>query len=311
MTTVQDLGRAGLADIGVARSGAADRCSLRLGNRLVGNPDDTAGLEMAISGAKVNFEYAAQIVLAGETSAVLTECRGEPRLLASWQPATLAPGASVDIGRISAGMRAYLCIAGGVQTPRVLGARATHCPSGLGGLAGRPLRTGDSLPCGLIDDARQAHIVDVRAIRAFTERWVYRTVIRLVPGPHAGLVSRVFWEQLTTSRWKVSDQADRVGLRLNGPQLPLPTIGNMPSEAMPPGAMQIAGDGRPIVLGVDGPTTGGYPAPACVVRADEAAIGQLALRTEVRFVLVTHAAAREQYALRESEFSALADVCGG
>ncbi len=306
-TTVQDLGRPGHSAIGVPRSGAADDVSLRLGNRLVGNADSAAGLEMAVLGALLRFEASAWIVLAGEAEAVVRQADGATSPLVAWQCVEMEPGSQLEVGRITWGLRAYLCIRGGVDVPRVLGSRSTHVAAALGGWQGRPIAVEDVLPVGPATSGSTPCDKPSRGdVRAFVQRWVHRDVARVVPGLHADRLPQEACKRLWSSSWKVLPQSDRMGTRLDGPTLRgAAELGRLPSEGMPPGAVQVPPDGRPIVLGPDGPTTGGYPVIANVVTVDQPVVAQWALGANIGFRAVTLEEARALFSRRESELQAL------
>lgn len=306
-TTVQDLGRPGHSAIGVPRGGAADDVSLRLGNRLVGNADSAAGLEMAVLGASLRFEASAWIVLAGEGDAAVRGVDGATSPLAAWRCIEVEAGSHVEVGRITRGLRAYLCIRGGVDVPLVLGSRSTHVAARLGGRHGRPIAAGDVLTvgCSARNDPGQNGPREAD-VRAFVEKWVRRDMARIVPGLHADQLPRQLWTRLSRVGWKVLPQSDRMGTRLDGPALHgVAELGRLPSEGMPPGAVQVPPDGRPIVLGPDGPTTGGYPVIANVVTVDQPVVAQWALGASIGFRTVTLDEARALFSRRESELQAL------
>lgn len=306
LTTVQDFGRDGHGALGVPSGGAADPLSFRLGNRLVGNHDNAPALEMTLTGGAFLFDHDATIVLAGgdlaasiepsDTHTPPTPPTSAPRPITPWSAVPVHPGDRLRTGPISRGVRAYLCIAGGLAVPSVLGSASTHLAGGFGGFHGRALRAGDQLgfhtapprrvPAALSDHARTLarESLDRRTLRAF-------------PGPHTAQFdsSSLFW----SSPFTVTTHSDRVGLRLEGPAVPSRAAGRMRSEGMPCGAVQVPENGQPIILMVDRPTTGGYPVIACIATADLPTLGQLRPRDTVRFQPVTLAEARELFHERE------------
>jgi antagonist of KipI len=277
LTTVQDLGREGHTSIGVPCGGAFDALSLRAGNRLLGNADDAAGLEITLVGPTLTFETATAFALTGAGTA-----RGD---VESWVRIPVRAGEQVRIGPIAGSARAYLCVAGGLRVPTRLGSASTLLSAGFGGHAGRALRKGDRLEFGdeasglpsnyVPDGAREpdASPVGVRTIRA-------------VDGPHSsGFDPReigAFW----SAAFAVSNQSNRTGVRLDGPTIGSRTTGDMTSEGSPPGGVQITPAGHPIVLGVDHPTTGGYPIIATVATVDFHLLGRAKPGDTVRFVRV-------------------------
>ena len=274
--TVQDLGRPGLGARGVPAGGAADRISHALANRIIGNPDGAATIEMTLVGATVLFEERATM---GVTGAAPT---GAPLNRAIDVPA----GTTLALGPLTGGARCYLAVAGGVDVPLVLGSRSTHAASGLGGHEGRALRAQDVLKIGATRSPA-ARVADSGAI-ARLHSLVHRRTLRVVAGPHASSLGRAALDSLLASAFTVSTRSDRVGLRLEGPTLPAAGhAGEMITEPAAPGAIQSPPDGSPIVLGPDAPVTGGYPMIAAVIAADLPTLGQLAPRDTVRFELVS------------------------
>lgn len=280
MTSVQDLGRPGFAASGVARGGAADTMSLRIGNRLLANREDDAALELTLLGGVFLFEQPALVCLAGAPAPGARLETGD-RPLEPWRPAPVGAGERVRIGRLSGGARSYLCVAGGVRTEPVLGSRSTNLAGGLGNPA-RALRPGDRLQTG--DPAPGLTVTSLAgAPRAEAERRLARRTLRIVPGAHHPLFEDTALQSLTRTVFRVHPHSDRVGLRLDAPPLPTPCKGRLVSEGMIPGSIQVPPAGGPIVLAADAPTTGGYPVIACVIAADLPALGQCAPRDEIRF----------------------------
>lgn len=286
LTTVQDLGREGFGGMGVPIGGAADSMSYRLGNRLVGNEDGAPALEMTLLGGTFQFCRAACLVLAGGSlDARIEGADGESRPVAVWTPIDVRAGERLRIGAMASGCRAYLCIAGGVIVPRVLGSASTHVGAGFGGHEGRALRNGDSLWLGgaLARERRALSSVE----RAALDESFSRRVIRAVEGAHARMFDPAAVDAFWRSEFVVSRQSDRMGLRLEGPVIASPGAGRWPSEPMPRGAVQVPEGGRPIVLMPDHPTTGGYPVIACAATVDLPALGQLRPGDRIRFERVS------------------------
>jgi antagonist of KipI len=264
LTTVQDLGRFGYAHFGVSASGAADPLALRAGNLLVGNAENAPALEMTLTGGEFAFEGAAVIALTGAdftSSAPM------------WQPVEVQPGDTVRCGPARNGARCYLSVRGGLDVPLVMGSASVHVMTGVGG---RPLRRGDVLPIG----DRAVRRPRKPALGAPAHNGI--ACLRATAGPQA----RWFGDELYRSSYRVSEESNRMGIRLKGPALPSPG-GHMITEGVPLGAVQTPPDGQPIVLFVEHQTTGGYPKPANVISADFWRLGQLRPRDEVRFERVT------------------------
>jgi biotin-dependent carboxylase-like uncharacterized protein len=313
LSTVQDLGRPGLAALGISPCGAADHASLRIGNRLVGNPDRAAALEMTLLGAEVRAEAPMLIALAGSAPSAAIDSPNGPRTLAPCTSTPLDAGEVLRIGPLAPGARAYLCIAGGIATPIVLGSRSTHPASGIGGLDGRPIRRGDGLPIGQPPSAPSSTTSSTPAAgrtlppiaREALQTHLSRRALRITRGPHADLFPAGAWDSFLGAVFTVSEQSDRTGLRLAGPPIPSPFEGRMTTEPMPPGAIQITEAGMPILLGPDRPTTGGYPVIACIASVDLPALGQLRPRDRLRFQPVAVDEARRLLGAFEDELDRL------
>ncbi len=303
LTTVQDLGRSGHGAIGVARGGAADTLSLRVGNRLVGNPDGAAAIEMTLTGGVFEFTNETVAVVTGGTVHATVEDRQGARPIARLSPTTIPGGARLRMGPVQSGARAYVCVAGGIDAPPILGSRSTHPGGGFGGLSGRPLRAGDEMRIGASDRPAADAVVAARA-RALCDELLGRRALRAVDGMHASTFRTADIERFWGAEFVVSLQSDRSGVRLEGRIGTSTHGGRMPSEGMMHGAVQIPESGMPIVLMADHPTTGGYPVIACVAAVDFPVLGQLRPRDAIRFERVTVGEARALYAKQERRLDA-------
>jgi biotin-dependent carboxylase-like uncharacterized protein len=264
LATVQDEGRAGWAHLGVSRSGAADLDAFHLANRLVGNPENCAVVEITGGGFEFRLSRAATVALTGAL------CPG----MDSHAAATLAAGTHVMIGWPLTGLRSYLAVRGGIDVEPVLGSRSTDTLSGLGPA---PLQPGDLLTVGPAPHELPAGFVAPPA------RIPWK--IKIVLGPRDSWFSTEAVDLLLASEWQVSADSDRIGTRLLGPALPRAIDGELPSEPTLPGALQIPPNGQPILFGPDAPVTGGYPVIATVVAEDLSLCGQLSPGSSIRFRL--------------------------
>jgi len=294
-TTVQDLGRSGYRSAGVPPSGAMDAPALRLANRLAGNDDDAAVLEITLLGPTLTFEQEAVVVLAGAPF----EGSIDGSAIESGRTTPIPAGAAMRIGKARSGLRAYLAVRGGIEVPALLGSRSTFVAGGIGGVRGSALKAGDYLRVGAVPGepppTRRASKLEPRtgrAVRAMRAR------------PHAALTNGVI-EAFWSHSFRVSPRSDRAGVRLDGEPMPVAGPTDVDPEGAVYGAIQITSDGTPIVLGPDGPATGGYAKIATVITADLPLIGQARPGDTLRFVEVGLDEARA--ALRESE-RALADA---
>ncbi|MEW2249674.1 MULTISPECIES: 5-oxoprolinase subunit C family protein [unclassified Streptomyces] len=273
LTTVQDRGRPGHAHLGVPRSGALDAPAAALVNRLAGNPPEAAVLETTLTGCALRPRSAATVAVGGAPCRVTVD--GRP---AAWgAPVRVPAGAVLDVGPSVRGVRAYVAVSGGIAVDPVLGSRSTDLLSGLGPA---PLADGAVLPLGpeTVPYAR----VDVAPQPCPPDELVLRVVL----GPRDDWFTPRALGVLTTRAYRVSAASNRIGLRTEGPALERARPGELPSEGMVLGAVQVPPDGRPVVFLNDHPTTGGYPVIGVVRAADLAAAAQAVPGTPVRFVAV-------------------------
>jgi biotin-dependent carboxylase-like uncharacterized protein len=268
LTTVQDLGRFGYAHFGISASGAADPLALRAANLLVGNAENAAALEMTLTGGEFAFDSAAVIALAGADFGASVPM---------WQPVEICAGETVRCPAARDGARCYLAVRGGFDVARVMGSASVHVMTGVGG---RPLRRGDTLAIGAAAVRKPRRPATGIPTRRATE------CLRATAGPQA----QAFGEELYAAGYQVSEESNRMGIRLKGQALRSPG-GQMITEGVALGAVQVPPDGQPIVLFVEHQTTGGYPKPANVISADFWRLGQLRPRDEVRFERATMEAA--------------------
>jgi antagonist of KipI len=284
LTTVQDLGREGYGPIGVSASGAADAISLRLGNRLVGNIAGAAGLEMMLAGGTFIFPDGAIAALTGsDFGATLDDASVEVG-----RSFEIRPGQMLRLGHTRSGARCYLCVQGGIAVERLLGSASTHVLSGLGGFQGRALRKGDVLQIGSAAEAFRKRTI----ARQVSKQLASRKVLRVTRGPQADWFSEPALRAFETESYRVGEQSNRMGLRLDGAPLSPPARAGMITEGVSLGAVQVPPGGAPIILFVEQQTTGGYPKIANVISADLHRVGQLRPRDEIRFKTVSFDVAR-------------------
>ncbi|WP_406039276.1 biotin-dependent carboxyltransferase family protein [Micromonospora sp. NBC_00898] len=278
LTTVQDQGRPGYAHLGVPRSGALDPAALRLANRLVGNPELAAGLEITLTGCTLRFSQAACVALTGAEADIRIDrppAVGRPtgpRPGDLGRPLSLPAGAVLRIGSARSGLRTWLAVSGGIAVEPVLGSRATDTLSGLGP---PPVRDGDRLPLGL--PAGHPAPVDVTVTPPVPGE--LRLGLRL--GPRHDWFTPAALDLLFGTAYLVSPVSNRVGARLTGAALPRAMAGELPSEGLVLGAVQVPVDGQPLIFLADHPTTGGYPVVGVV--DDVTPLAQARPGTTVRF----------------------------
>lgn len=281
-TTVQDLGRRGHRHLGVGRGGAMDMPALAIGNALVGNGDDAAALELCLPPAIVRFDTECLIALTGADCAARLDGATLP-IGASRQAKA---GMTLELSHPTRGARAYLCVAGGIDVPPLMGSRSTDLQTTTGGFAGRMLRRGDVLrvcapgttPAPIVPSTSLAMPVDDGPIR-------------VMAGPEYDEFSPQSRAAFCGADWTLSAQGNRMGFRLEGPALTRTVQHELKSHAVFPGVIQVPKGGTPIVLMADAHTTGGYPRIAVVIAADQWRLAQVPPGGTLRFALCKREAA--------------------
>ncbi len=280
LATVQDLGRRGLGASGVPPSGAADQVSLGVANRLAGNQAGAAGIELTLG--RASFRCCGDLTLAvAGAPAEVTVTAGPDRAarpVAFGTSFSVPDGGVVSIGAPRAGLRSYLAVSGGLAVPAQLGSRSADLLSGLGG---GPLRAGMILPVGA-DEADLAGLEDTAGESTVRERGAV-VRLRVIGGPRLGWFEAGALERLCGSLYSVTPASNRTGLRLAGPPLRRATDGELPSEGMVTGSLEVPPDGLPILLLADHPTTGGYPVIAVVASTDLGLAAQLRPGDQISF----------------------------
>ncbi len=298
-TTIQDLGRTGYRQIGMPLGGAMDSWSLRCANRLVGNPDHAAALEVTAVGPELCFASATRFAVTGASFRLTLNGKA----LSSWTATEAPPGARLTFGPRLAGARAYLAVAGGLDVPVVMGSRSTHVPSRIGGLDGRALRAGDVVSFGAAGS-----IVPPQTIALpmdFRPGFEPCPLLHLLAGPHEDRFAPEALTALTSAPYRLSSQSDRMGYRLEGPQLIPLDGGTMLSEPTPVGAIQVPPNRQPILLMTDCQTTGGYPQLAVLITADRSAAAQLLPGDQLRFALINRQEALKALAAQHRALDAV------
>jgi antagonist of KipI len=300
LTTVQDAGRPDWTRLGVPTSGAADAWSLAVANSLVGNFAGAAALEMTGVGPTLRVLRPLTIGLAGGDFGGVVRRGAGVRRLEPGHSHRVEPGDVLTLPGATSPtrVRAYLALPGGIDVPVVLGSRSTCLAAAFGGYHGRPVRTGDRLAA--LDDRRPAEVAwpsgdaDGHGARDDTDT----PLLRAIAGPSPG------FDALEEPEWRVATASDRVGVRLDGGPLREGIGGETTTHGVVRGAIQVPPDGRPIVLGPDHQTTGGYRVPGVVIAADLPVLGQLGPGAVVRFVAVGRDEAVEAARRREAALAA-------
>jgi antagonist of KipI len=280
LTTVQDCGRWGYQSRGVPVAGPMDPLAHRLANALVGNPRDAAALEITLLGPELEFQSERVLALCGADFDVTMD--GKP---AKPDAAFVAAaGTRLKFGARRRGARAYLAVAGGIDVPPILGSRATHVISAMGGFEGRALRAGDRLPLGVAPRPQHAATPPPEPLVVLPGR---HAVVRILPGPQVERFSPDALSVLQSAPYVIAQNSDRMGFRLEGPRLTHSGGADIISDATPLGVLQVPASGQPILLMADRQTTGGYPKIATVISADLPVVAQLAPGDRLSFAICT------------------------
>ena len=307
-TTVQDYpGRVGYWDIGVPPSGPMDHLAFQLGNRILGNPAKTAGLEITLTGPTLSFRCDTVIALTGAAmDAKLLDATQTEIPMSFWEPISITAGSVLQLGSLStAGMRTYLCIKGGLQIEDYLGSKSTFTLGLFGGHSGRALQVGDVLPIQASQLAGDEHKLQAADIPTYTHTWE----ISVLYGPHGApdFFTKSDISTFFETQWEVHFNSSRTGVRLIGPKPDWAREdggeaglhpSNIHDNAYAIGAVDFTGD-MPVILGPDGPSLGGFVCPVTIIKADLWKMGQLKPGDTIRFVPVDYDLAVQQEQLQK------------
>ncbi len=266
-TTVQDAGRWGYQAYGMPVAGAMDRYAYNIANILAGNQPGAAALEMTVTGDTIRFEKAAYIAVCGaDMRPTLDGAEITP-----WTAFPVPAGGLLTFGYAASGFRAYLAVRGGIDVPAVLGSRATYTRAAVGGLDGRKLKSGDTLAIGAgsLSDTQPLVLPD-----EFRANVAASITLRVLPGPQDDQFTAAGLETIFSAAYTVTDEADRMGYRLDGQRVEHAGKADIISDALPLGAIQIPGHGMPIIMMADRQTTGGYTKIGTVIGPDLAVLAQ-------------------------------------
>lgn len=307
-STVQDLGRARFRHLGVPCGGAMDRMSHVSANRLVGNPDGNATIEMTLTGDEIQFADDSLIAITGADMEPVILIDGEvSQALMQNRPVLLAAGSLVRFPAARRGCRCYLAIAGGVDVPVVMESRSTLLRAGFGGHCGRTLMAGDELSVGMpTDEGRkiQCQLSALSSMAVIQPHWFVRPVprptlntatLRIIAGAQTPLLKSISLERLLAAGFRVSSQSDRMGYRLTNQSLELDRCEEMLSEGVVAGTLQLPPDGNPILLMADCAPTGGYPRIGHVISADMGIASQLRPGQDISFEMVSIDEAQQRF----------------
>jgi len=289
LATVQDTGRFGCQHQGVPVSGAMDSYALRLGNLLVGNSENDAGIEITLGGFKAEFMSDAGFAVTGPEKTVLLNGISVP----TWTFHRAFVGDILQIDCTS-GVRNYLCISGGIDVPMVLGSKSTYLRGKFGGFDGRALQAGDEIGCGR-SSGRFISQIPQQFIPLYSEN----PELRVIPGPQDDRITKKGLSDFLNTPYRISNKADRMGYRLEGSAIELISGADIISDGIALGSVQVPGDGQPIIHLADRATTGGYVKIATIASFDISLIAQALPGQEVRFRQIGIDEARQIYLARE------------
>ena len=310
LSSVQDLGRIGYQKYGVIVSGVMDHLAHRLANVIVGNPEEVPTLEFTLLGPQLLFKEDALIAICGgDLSPTING-----KHVRTWRAIYVKKGSELSFGPCRSGCRAYLAVAGGFDIPKVMGSASTYIRAGIGGFEGRALQAGDELPFG-VPSRQSTHIISELRNRIGTREWVESdwslnldlvpkieetTTIRVIEGREIALFDEDSIGKFFSETFLITPQSDRMGYRLNGPQLKMTSEAELISEAVNFGTIQIPAGGQPIILLADRQTMGGYPKIAQVISTDFHKVAQLKPGDKIKFEKVSLEKAQKSFLERET-----------
>jgi biotin-dependent carboxylase-like uncharacterized protein len=286
MTSLQDLGRFGSQALGMPVAGATDPIALRIANAILGNPENTAALEIGYLGPTlIAAAEGVRVVLGGRAKLTLQPAGdGEARSLKPWRSLLMKRGDRLTIGAVEDGSVAYLAVAGGFAVAPFMGSLSTYMRSGLGGFEGRALKAGDRLPLNAVategDERELAEDIDYGS-----------GPVRVVLGPQEDRFTAKGVETFLSATYAVTKEADRMGIRLEGDSVEHTRGADIASEGVVTGSIQVPGNGKPIILMADRQTTGGYTKIATVISADLPRVGRMKPGDTLSFAAIEVAAA--------------------
>ncbi|SES18348.1 biotin-dependent carboxyltransferase family protein [Salipaludibacillus aurantiacus] len=270
-TTIQDTGRYGMQQYGVVPSGPMDPFAFRIANLLAGNAPDDAAIEITMVGPSVRFLENCVIAITGANLSPTLDGRKVP----VWGSLYVKKGQELQFGKPKHGVRAYLAIAGGIHTQKVLQSRATYTKAELGGLKGQPLETGDELPGLTLPDTELSKRKGKLLSEKLRPYYQSHHMVRVIPDEQESYFTKEALQTFYTHSFKVTPQSDRMGYRLQGQKIGHKQEAEILSEAVAFGSIQVPADGAPIILMADRQTTGGYPKIGTIITHDLWKVAQL------------------------------------
>ncbi|MBM7551952.1 biotin-dependent carboxyltransferase family protein [Thalassobacillus pellis] len=298
LTSIQDLGRRGYQKYGVITSGAMDPLAHRIANLLVGNKDNSAALEITLSGPVLEFQEEGLISLCGGDLSPVID--GES--VEMWRPVYVKPGSELRFGQAKQGCRLYLAVAGGFDVPEVMESKSTYLRAGIGGFHGRAVKEADELVFGEASERSQKIMEELRQEAedsSFASMdWYIASEfllvsqevqpVRVMPGRQFDLFNQESKAAFFQEDFQIDSKSDRMGYRLEGPALHVEKSEDMLSEPVSFGTVQVPSNGKPIILLADRQTTGGYPKIAQIATVDLPVIAQMKPGEKMKFVEISH-----------------------
>ena len=289
LSTVQDGGRYGYQRYGIPPSGAMDEFAFQVGNILVGNERNAAGIEITLAGFSVKFDGDFEIAVTGaDLNATVNGKKIE-----TWQSTYVKRGDILKFERVNKNIRAYLCVNGGIDVPRIFGSRSTYMRMNMGGFQGRKLQKGDVLPVGSPSSLSTSSMKVNDSILSL----VYSPRnIRVIPGPENKLFSKKDLDLFFSSLYSITNQSDRMGYKLKGPSLNSKRISHdIISNGIVRGAIQVPSNGQPIIMMAEHQTIGGYAKIATVISADIPLLSHMKPADKIHFEKITLEEAHQLY----------------
>lgn len=298
LTLIQDLGRYGFQEFGVPVAGAMDQLAASAGNLLVGNDRSAAVLEMMMMGPELKVDFDGFIALTGADLG--PKINGAP--VSMWQTLAVQSGDVLSFGGLKSGLRGYLAISGGIDTPLVMNSRSTYTKAALGGFEGRALKAGDQVPVGTSTGVDSGQSVMLAVPEDQIPVYGASKTVRIVLGPQDDAFTDAGIQTFLDNVYTVTNECDRMGYRLDGPSIEHVKGGDIISDGIAFGAIQVPGHGKPIIMMADRQTTGGYTKIAGVISVDLPLLAQSKPGDQIKFQKVTLEEAHGLLKAREDFF---------
>lgn len=298
-STIQDDGRQNYLAYGLPRAGVMDRYASRMANLLCGNPLNAAVIEMTMMGGSFRFEQPCRIAICGGEMAP----RLNTAMIEQWKAFDVKTGDVLEISYAQSGCRSYLAVSGGIDVPVVLGSRSTYTRANVGGIKGRPLHADDQIALG---EMPPVQVQPINLDSTFIPPYPERISLRVLLGPQDDLFLPEGIEAFVSGEYIVTDEADRMGYRLEGPPIRHAGKADIVSDALGRGAIQVPGNGQPIVMMSDCGTTGGYAKIATVIGADLWRLAQAKPNDMIKFLLCSETEAVQALAEEREKYRRVA-----